>query len=124
VVNDRISFSISWAEPWRKWCQLQMSYCDGHYGGYFCSEAAKFKPLDANNTTCQVWDSRNQDLGTLSCAQAYLCRSSMAADNTACACDATGCDASQRADLAIEFFVAGDSAVGVTGPSTIQLTRN
>lgn len=116
LVNDRIGFTISWAEPWRRWCQLQKPYCDEHYGGFYCVERSE--------TACVNWDESKQILyGAFSCAQAALCLNNIRGPYTTCDCDANACDAAQRSDFGVEFFLQGGAALGAMGQYTIQLTR-
>jgi len=113
LVGSRLSFYYAVAESRRGWCQLQRSYDAPMAGRCYC--LPPWPSTQNNPTDCSLTDPRSGPRA-VNCGQLSLCL------GLYCACNSTGCDATQDTTL-VDVTFDGDNAAGSVAGGRVLLTR-
>jgi hypothetical protein len=114
LVGSRLSFYYAVAEARRGWCQKQRSY-DAPLGSGTCRCLPPWEAFKNGPTDCALIDP-NGGNHTVSCGQQSHCT------GLYCACNSTGCDATQDTTL-VDLTFDGDNAVGSVAGGRVVFTR-
>jgi hypothetical protein len=98
----RVRFSVAQAETWRSWCQLQPSFNNGQS----CACLPPFSTAMFGPSGCTFGAASSTF--TVDCGKLQLC----SPPQSACACNASGCDASNEQSDDFDLRFSGDMGEG------------
>jgi hypothetical protein len=109
--DGRVRFTLRGNEPWRGWCALQTPIADPANNRYGCLRTYRSAMVNPSTLDCRIIED-NGTYTPIDCGKFMLC-----GPNSACACDAEGCDADpgMRYPFDLHFDAASADGAGPTG---------